>query len=367
MIMGTRNLDKEMLKSARNFSTTVKLCHEAHSGNKTLRYKGLLSSLETTYTKLDEDFALFKDDMIKKVCKTETAFNAVSDQEGVEVDDYPNNDKWSDEHFQKYVQVRDLLESALEAEAKASGTGQEDTIDVELIVDEMRVEFTSIETAVGKLSDEIERHSDGQMPVSSVVGYKDIIEKLAKRIDADLKCKVQAKLVIAVESADANFTNAKIRLNLRNFMQEQKEKLDNCTMILIKKSVVRDIEEVKPRLQSFSSDSTVGDKPREQVFLEKTRPPKFNGDELEFPEFLRKWQSQVNKANLPEETELDKLRDNIPKDAKDQIYGITKLDEAWQILSRRFGDKMLLGKKLKDQLKNVQVTGKSDPERLINQ
>ena len=40
----------------------------------------------------------------------------------------------------------------------------------------------------------------------------------------------------------------------------------------------------------------------------------------------------MSKAFLPEETELDKLRDAIPKDAKDQIYGVTKLVEAWDII-----------------------------------
>ena len=73
--MGTRNLDKEMLKSLRNFTTTVKLCKDAHSGNKLARFKDLLNSLQTSFTKLDDDFALYKDDIIKKVVKIETAFN----------------------------------------------------------------------------------------------------------------------------------------------------------------------------------------------------------------------------------------------------------------------------------------------------
>ena len=78
MIMGTRNLDKEMLKSQRNFSTTVKLCKDAHAGNKKARFLGLLSSLQTTFFKFEEDFALYKDDIIKKVAKTETAFNEIT-------------------------------------------------------------------------------------------------------------------------------------------------------------------------------------------------------------------------------------------------------------------------------------------------
>jgi len=83
-------------------------------------------------------------------------------------------------------------------------------------------------------------------------------------------------------------------------------------------------------------------KRNEQVFLEKTKPPRFDGSELEFPEFQRKWKAQVNKAGLPEETELDKLRDSLLKQGKDMLYGVTTLEEAWKILGHRFGKKDLI-------------------------
>ena len=105
---------------------------------------------------------------------------------------------------------------------------------------------------------------------------------------------------------------------------------------------------------------------REQVFLEKTKPPRFDGSELDFPEFQRKWKAQVNKAGLPVESELDKLRDAVPKQAKDMLFGVTCLDEAWKILSHRFGNKDLISKKLKEQLKSVTCEGKNDPERLMD-
>ena len=140
-------------------------------------------------------------------------------------------------------------------------------------------------------------------------------------------------------------------------------------MLLVKKAFPRQVEE-KPSLLTTNQESggsnTSGFKPKEQVFLEKTKPPKFSGDELDFPEFKRKWLSQVNKANLPEETDLDKLRDAVPKDAKDQLYGVVKLEEAWETLTQRYGDKHLISKKLKSQLKSVQCVGKSDPEKVIN-
>ena len=38
----------------------------------------------------------------------------------------------------------------------------------------------------------------------------------------------------------------------------------------------------------------------------------------------------------------------------------------WKILSQRYGDKLIIGKKLKNQLKSIQTSGKSDPERIVN-
>ena len=134
-------------------------------------------------------------------------------------------------------------------------------------------------------------------------------------------------------------------------------------MMLVKKSVASEVVEEKSWMRdtaSGTSTASSGVKPREQVFLEKTKPPKFDGDDCEFPEFRRKWTSLVTNANFPEETEIDKLRDSIPKEAKAMLYGVTKLSEAWDILAKRYGDEMVIGQKLKNQLKSIQFyTGQS--------
>ena len=82
-----------------------------------------------------------------------------------------------------------------------------------------------------------------------------------------------------------------------------------------------------PRTQAvdFSSSSKQS---REQVHLEKSKPPKFRGDVVDYPEFKRKWLSIVSKANLPQESEIDKLRDSIPADAKEQLYGVKTIAKA---------------------------------------
>ena len=69
---------------------------------------------------------------------------------------------------------------------------------------------------------------------------------------------------------------------------------------------------------STPSEGTGGEfkKQEERVHLEKSKPPKFNGDITEYPEFKRKWQNIVGKANLPELSEIERLKENIPADAR---------------------------------------------------
>ena len=44
-----------------------------------------------------------------------------------------------------------------------------------------------------------------------------------------------------------------------------------------------------------------------ESLLKLSYVPKFDGDELDFPEFIRKNTTLVTNANLPEESKLDKL------------------------------------------------------------
>ena len=87
-----RHPDKEMMKSWKHFDTSVKLCKQAHTANKVARYKNLLATLETTFYKFEEDFEFYKEDTIKKTCRTEDAFNASVSEDGVERAAFTNND-----------------------------------------------------------------------------------------------------------------------------------------------------------------------------------------------------------------------------------------------------------------------------------
>ena len=102
------------------------------------------------------------------------------------------------------------------------------------------------------------------------------------------------------------------------------------------------------------------------VHLKKVDPPTFSGNEVDFPEFERKWLAIVVPAYLPEEAEIDRLRDALPDEAKDMLTGINKISKAWDVLKKRFGDKDLISTKLKNELKSLSSTAKTDHEKIIN-
>ena len=100
------------------------------------------------------------------------------------------------------------------------------------------------------------------------------------------------------------------------------------------------------------------------TFLKKQDPPKFRGDCLDFVEFKRKWQSQVNAHNPPVEYELDLMKKSIPEDGKKKLYGVDSLTTAWIQLEKMYGDRGLICQKLKSRLKNLKPTS-SEPHEIV--
>ena len=109
---------------------------------------------------------------------------------------------------------------------------------------------------------------------------------------------------------------AKEKEDMRSqFTKSLKAKVDGLHLSLAKK-----IKEKAPAHAITGSRGEENEK-KEQVYLKKLDPPKWNGDPISFGDFVRKWRSQVSKANLPPESEMDRLRDNIPVQAAKPLYG----------------------------------------------
>ena len=184
----SRYPDKEMLKSWGSFDTTVKLCKNAHGQQTVKRFENLLKTLETTYYKFDEDWRLYKDDTIKKTCKTEEAFNGETEVDGESVPSFQHNDKWADKQMECYIVTRELLQDVLDQQAP--GGGAEDTaqpgVDAEFAVSVIKADIKSLGESIEKLKLEIEGHEDHQMPVSTAIGYENIITKLGAKIETNI-------------------------------------------------------------------------------------------------------------------------------------------------------------------------------------
>ena len=209
--MGARHPDKEMMKSWKHFDTSVKLCKQAHTAGKIARFKNLLDTLQTTFYKFEEDYEFYKDDTIKKTCKTLEAFNETVLEEGVEKPAFANNDAWSDEQMTRYVDTRDLLEDMLDDAAAGSVetkvTAKEN---VDLLVEDFKAECAVVESSIAKLKDEIEGHIDQRMAVNAVISYENIILKMKAKITDEIKGKVSTKLALTEVAKDAEYSNDKI-------------------------------------------------------------------------------------------------------------------------------------------------------------
>ena len=369
--MSVRHPEKAMLDSWGAFDTTIKLSNQALTAVKTARFKKLSDQLDENFFKFDRDWRTYKADTILKTCKTEEAFNEQKEDEGTEVSApaFHHNDSWADNQMTRYSDILDKLQEGLEALQVQPVEEKPAQANVDLLVMVVKSELATLEGDIKRLEGDIQLLDDYSILLFTKSMYDAQIQNFFSRLTVGLLEKSNDILATSDESSDPQFSKQTLPAKLENFIQVQQAKLGECSSLLIRKvkPEVSTVESKPVLTNSTVSKSTKSDaKPREQVYLEKTKPPRFNGEDIDFPEFRRKWTSQVTQACLPVETELDKLRDNIPKDAKEQLFGVDKLEDAWTILTKRYGDPMLISRKLKAQLKNIESSGKNDPERVIN-
>ena len=123
----------------------------------------------------------------------------------------------------------------------------------------------------------------------------------------------------------------------KEFINTEKTRIDTLLAMLTMK-----VKEVAPSSQSRPQSAARDSDKKEQTFLKKVEPPKFKGDPVDFADFMRKWKSQVSKAGLPPEAELDRLRENIPVQAAKALYGESDMGKAWKVLENLYGDKDLI-------------------------
>ena len=263
-----------MLKLWGSFDTTVKLVINAKQKGQTRRYKALIDTIDTAFFKFDEEFRLYKAELIKKECNTEAAFNAVVTDQGVNIPAYPYNDNWFEVELKRYMETKDLLLDELDS-LEDTADQNSITVDIEFTVQEIKMEFEQIEAAVTKLDTDINKFEDSSMMISVAQGYKELIVSYKNSIDTDLKEKVMAKLSIPKDSVDPDYSNANLRSKFITFCKTNKESLDRNLIDLVKKMVPQVANpltenKVDPIIGDDSSDRqnlAMGHRPREQVYF----------------------------------------------------------------------------------------------------
>ena len=356
--MGTRHPDRDMMSNLTSLEAYVKMIEKALTNDKT-KVRKLLEmkeKVESFYFNFNQSYHLYKADIISKEKITEAQFNAKDTETGK--DNYENNDTWADNIFVKFIHITESLEEKID-ELESSGTkvSEEKPVAVENpdhIETEVVSEKNSLTQSITAYIQEVNDVSKISITAASSM----------ERFSEKLKARLEVLVLKGRKVGDV------LRGEVNNFYDVQCTKLDAALLQICSK-----VEEATPPLTSPVADPATGTSTplplyaggaKEQVYLEKSKPPKFKGDVVDYPEFKRKWLSIVSKANLPEESEIDKLRDSLPNDANEQLYGVSTMAKAWSILDKRFGDPKIISMKLKTQLKSIKAEGQSNPARIIS-
>ena len=204
---------------------------------------------------------------------------------------YKYNDDWADKQFSIYVDTRDMLQDVLDKQVSvgmSADTAKGDSLDVDFAVNEIKSEFQTIQSSVSKIKSEIEGYEDQKMPVHTVKGYEGLLDKLCVQIETGLRQKVLTKLASNTLSTDIEYSNEKLRNKFKTFHENTTADLYACRLLLVKKTLSVTTVEAKTSSTldtSMHADMdylSLGHRPREQVFLEKSKPPRFTGDDLDF-------------------------------------------------------------------------------------
>ena len=100
-----------------------------------------------------------------------------------------------------------------------------------------------------------------------------------------------------INEAQFNETVKKAKSNFVAFENQEKSRLYLLVQLVAEKTAF-----MSPQISHASKNKS------ETIHLKKVDPPTFTGDEIDYPDFFRKWNAIVGPANLPEEAEIDRLK-----------------------------------------------------------
>ena len=360
----TRNASKELLKSLSQYKIYRDMVNNAVDPEKPTLVKSLgknRDKLDTAFADLTFEWESYKADLDI----SDTEFNAV-DAENKAVFLY--NSSWYTDLKKGYYNLVELSDDKLvdsnvtvsreitaEEKLLEESSKEKKILQGQRQIDSLGAQITtiseSISSAIEGIRKEVVSMIDGSQSEARIKSLKADLIAQDNKLDDTLN-KVYYEYISLL-----NESEVREKEDMRkDFIQKEKA---NISSILLKLS--RKLKDT-----SVDSPATVNVGDRQSTYLKKADPPKWEGDALEFADFKRKWLSQVSTAKLPPETELDRLRENIPVRAAKALFGETEMSKAWTILENLYGDKDLITNKLKKQLKSIKVKGKQDYDIIID-
>ena len=268
--------------------------------------------------------------------------------------EYEYNDTWlkiQKENYMKFTK-RFTVKKVDTPEEKVSNVPSLNQSSIERRKRGFKQERTEIEDSVKKVDDILSPINDGDLNQGRANSLHSTLTQIETRI-LEMKQPFEDYLNLLVEQEASTQESEHW-----NFTSTERAKINSLRDVIGKK--------VKVPEANSSIQVPLATRPK-VVDLKKSEPPKFKGDILEFPEFKRKWKALVSNAGLPEESEVDKLKDSVTKEGRDLLYGVTNMEEAWKRLDKKFGDPRLISNQLKNDLKNVKNDGRTDAEKIKNQ
>ena len=320
---------------------------------------------ESIFTNVAENHPPFKQlylDLVVAYTKYKSRFvpGTVSEVEFNLADSsYTYKDSWMSDMKKEF---RRINKSAVDFLRKGSEIVSNDTEEkVNLAaVEECDKVITKVNLESGQVTLSLDETYKNLQSVSEInLSQAQVYNNLTERLMFVIDNKIPDLLKSVSGAKDATTKNKVIKCgaDFEAFEAKEKPRLYQLVQLIAQKTV---------HLQAVSSSS---DRPssvrHDTVHLKKMDPPRFSGQEVDFPEFHRKWLAVVGPARLPEEAEIDRLRDSVPKDAMDMLTGVTKITKAWELLTKRFGDRDLIATKLKNELKSLSISVKHDHEKII--
>ena len=360
----SRALGKAMVKSLdtyKVFFDQLSRCVDPVKPAMPRSHKAIREKLDNSFVNVCTDWVAYKRD----TGLTDEDFNKIDATSQVAVIEH--NDTWFEAFKDEYYCICEKSDDKLEEMENQNKGNSEEVSETkadleekvklqqskkqsEFLLSQIGAESDDIEASIKKLESEVNSIPAGGLKVNKAMGYKSVIKEITERLNVGLDSKVMQVLPL-LEDAESTKKNTVFI----QFLSVQRSKLRKI------------LESIEEKVEMKLPISSQGDNTRpEQTFLKKTDPPKFDGDMVTYPDFRRKWKANVSKANLSAESELDRLRDNVPEKAAKMLFGEATMEGAWSILDKMFGNKTLIANQLKNQLKGIKASGTADHDIVIN-